>query len=365
MTRKIVIIGTRGYPSFYGGFETAVRHLAPYLADRGWEVTVFGRPGAVVGSPPADRRVHSVITWGIDTKSLSTLSFGFFSVIRTVILRPDAALVMNVANGYWLPLLRLFGIPTAVNVDGIEWQRKKWGTVARSVFKVGGRLTAAFATAVVIDAKAIGQYWMQHYGREGVFIPYGGEPSRIQPVQPWLRRRKYVLMVARLVPENSIEPFLEAAEDLSAQYDIVIVGSAGYKGTIEEKLSALSTRKASVHWLGHVKDDELLESLWQHSGAYFHGHSVGGTNPALVQAMASGAPIVALDTVYNREVLGDAGIFALQTKESIAAQIVEMITNSVEQDRLSALARERAAAEYTWPRVCEAYNLLLSRLCAD
>ena len=123
----VAIIGTRGYPSYYGGFETAVRRLVPFLLEHGWAVRVYGRPGAMTEAAEAtDPRVEIVTTRGIDSRSLSTLSYGFFSALHALLRPPDVALVMNVANGFWLPLLKLRGIPTVVNVDGIEWERDKW-----------------------------------------------------------------------------------------------------------------------------------------------------------------------------------------------------------------------------------------------
>src|SRR4051794_96298 len=131
---RVVILGTRGYPSYYGGFETLVRRLAPFLADRGWDVTVYGRPGATWSDDPQrDPRVHTVTTAGRETKSLSTLSFGCTSCLHGMVHKPDVALVMNVANGYWLPLLKSRDIPVVLNVDGIEWDRDKWGRGAKAV----------------------------------------------------------------------------------------------------------------------------------------------------------------------------------------------------------------------------------------
>ena len=143
MSKSVAIIGTRGYPSYYGGFETLIRRLGPYLVDAGWDVTVYGRPGAVkTDDPLLDPRVSSVMTKGLETKSLSTFSYGLTSSLSAARRKPDVALIMNVANGYWLPLLRSRGIPTVVNVDGIEWERAKWGTNAKRVFRGGARLTA-------------------------------------------------------------------------------------------------------------------------------------------------------------------------------------------------------------------------------
>ena len=237
---------------------------------------------------------------------------------------------MNVANGYWLPILKLRGIPTVVNVDGIEWHREKWGRLAKAMFRRGARLTAKFADHLIFDARAIEDFWMQQFGRTGTFIPYGGETAGALPVEPGLVSQKYALMVARFVPENTISEFVEATEEISREFDVVLVGSAPEGSVLQREVSALADRNDRVHWLGHISDDQRLYALWQHAGAYFHGHSVGGTNPALVQAMTIGVPIVARDTVYNREVLARAGTYVEPTAASIATGMKSMIRDSAE-----------------------------------
>lgn len=349
----VAIIGTRGYPSFYGGFETAVRKIAPYLAEDGWVVRVYGRPGATRSdSSDIDSRVISTTTRGVNSTSLSTLTFGLTSAIHAFFHKPDVALVMNVANGYWLPLLKARGIPTVVNVDGIEWQREKWGKLAKAVFRWGAWMTAKFAGHLVFDAKAIESFWQREFGRGGTFIPYGGETSDALPLEPGLTSKSYALLVARFVPENSIIEFVEAAETISKAHDVVLVGSAPEGTPLHRRVADLAEGNDRVHWLGHVSDDRRLFALWQHAGAYFHGHSVGGTNPALVQAMTLGVSIVARDTVYNREVLGSAGMFCEATPDAIAASILEMIRDPKE---FGMLAAERASTEYTWAGVCRLY----------
>ncbi|MDV8023638.1 glycosyltransferase [Rhodococcus sp. IEGM 1330] len=360
MTRTVAIIGTRGYPSFYGGFETLVRHLAPYLADQGWDVVVYGRHAAL-SSNPADRdsRVRSVVTPGVDSKSASTLTYGATSSIHAAVTKIDVALVMNVANGFWLPLLRLRNIPTMVNVDGIEWEREKWGRIAKTIFAIGGRATAKHATTLIYDSRELGARWEDLSGRTGVFIPYGGDPRTGDDPPDGLGRRKYVLMVARFVPENTITPFLDAVENLSERWEVVIVGSSGYGGEFDHRVAALAAEKPNVRWYGHLSDDDKLFSLWENAGAYFHGHSVGGTNPALVQAMACGAPVVARDTVYNREVLAEGALFVDPTPQSIAAGLEILLNDSELQQRFSAISTQRAHDHYTWERVCVDYDRAL------
>jgi glycosyltransferase involved in cell wall biosynthesis len=359
---SVAIIGTRGYPSFYGGFETLLRKLAPYLADRGWDVTVYGRPGATKDLPEYQHPgIRSVITKGVDSKSLSTLSFGATSTWDTAKAKPDVALIMNVANGYWLPLLRARGIPSVLNVDGIEWHRDKWSRLGKAVFKAGADLTARFADTLVFDSVEIGRFWEENFRRTGVFIPYGGDlPGGQFEVLPGVEKRKYVLMVARLVPENSIGEFLDAAEAVVEEFPVVVVGSSGSGGPFEDRLRALTAKHDQFVWLGHVSNDQLLSSLWQNCGAYFHGHSVGGTNPALVQAMASGAPTIARDTVFNREVLQDSGLFVAPEPTAIAKTTRFLMSSPTLQNTLGVRARERARGQFSWDAICGAYEKVLS-----
>ncbi len=350
------VIGTRGYPSYYGGFETLNRQLVPHALDAGWDVTVYGRPGSTRPEDPSRRaEARSVETAGVESRSLSTLSFGLSAVLHALVHKPDAALVMNVANGFWLPLLRARGIPTVMNVDGIEWERGKWGPAARVVFQAGAWLSARFAGTLVYDAEAIRQRWLDRFGRDGLVIPYGAHPPGPLPVPAGLEHRGYVLMVARFVPENSVSAFFDAAAAISRRAPVVIVGSSGYGGPFDERAAALAEAHPGIQWRGHISDDQELFALWQHAGVYFHGHSVGGTNPALVQAMACGAPVVARDTVYNREVLGTAGRFAEPTSAEILDAVTELLLDPSEQERLSEAVRRRAARAYTWDAVCDAY----------
>lgn len=361
---SVAIIGTRGYPSYYGGFETAVRKLAPYLADKGWRVAVYGRRGALRPDDiMTDRRVRSILTRGVETKSLSTLTYGFTAARHAAKSKCDAAIVMNVANGYWLPLLRRRGIPTLVNVDGIEWDRAKWGRSAKAVFRAGARITARYADELVSDSHAIAQRWHDDFGRESIFIPYGGEvPDRSLPIEPGLSHRTYALLVARFVPENSVPEFFEAARSIARLNDVVLVGSSGYSGSLDNAARALAKENPRIRWLGHVSDENRLHSLWQHAGAYFHGHTVGGTNPALVQAMASGAPIIARDTIYNREVLADDRAYVTGAPDDIAASVLALLRDSGLQTALSTANKRRAAQCYSWPEVCESYAASIRRL---
>ncbi|WP_432794326.1 glycosyltransferase [Rhodococcus ruber] len=361
MAPSVAIIGTRGYPSYYGGFETLVRELAPALCANGWNVTVYGREKSTRNSDPnRDPRVQNVVTRGIETKSLSTLTYGLSSTVSAATSKPDVALVMNVANGFWLPILKSRRVPTVVNVDGIEWERAKWGRGAKAAFRSGARMTARYADRLIVDARAIGHRWASEFGRRGDYIPYGGTIPPEVHANPNMSEKPYILMVARFVPENSIVEFFAAAEFLARKWQIIIVGSSGYGGRYDQMAENLQERHENVKWLGHVSNDDLLFALWQNAGAYFHGHSVGGTNPALVQAMACGAPIVARDTVFNREVLGDAGHFVRPDPLEIVRALDKVMENPSVSARLRKSAQARQLEYFTWELVCKNYESALA-----
>lgn len=360
---SVAIIGTRGYPSYYGGFETAVRKLAPYLVDAGWDVTVYGRHGATRSDDPnRDFRVATRETRGLETKSLSTLSYGLTSTLDAANWRPDVALIMNVANGYFLPLLKARGIPSLLNVDGIEWERAKWSPLARRVFRMGALCSARWASGLVFDSRAIQEYWRRQFGVGGSFIPYGGDVPGELPVPDGLEYRGYALVVARFVPENTISEFFDAVPEIAAKYPVVIVGSSGYGGEFDQKAQYLMDTCSSVRWLGHISDDLLLLSLWQNAGLYFHGHSVGGTNPALVQAMAAGAPILATATIYNREVLGSRGNFVSPDAKAIVKSALSLMGDSAKLEESARGNSERARRHYSWSQVCADYEEALRSL---
>ncbi|WP_439031897.1 glycosyltransferase [Gordonia terrae] len=360
----VAIVGTRGYPSYYGGFETLIRKLVPFLTDRGWRVVVYCRSGVDRVEEDAEGdSVVQVFSPGIERKSLSTLSYGLTSSVDTAFRNVDVALVMNVANGYWLPILRARGVPIVLNVDGIEWERQKWGGLAKRVFRTGAVLSARYADRIVCDSLAIRDRWVREFARVGAYIPYGGtEAGELEPVRGY-QAGEYILYVARFVPENSVSEFIGAVELLPRGQKVVIVGSSGYGGEVEARVAALADACESVTWLGHISDDDELLALWQNCGAYFHGHSVGGTNPALVQAMACGAPTVARDTKFNREVLGDAGVFTQPDPAAIAEALLGLMGNHATRVELGRSAILRQQEHFTWNGVCQAYeNELLASI---
>lgn len=357
---QIALLGTRGYPSTYGGFETFLLELVPYLVGKRHRVEVYTRRSVprLREQPPSLRIIW---TPTIETKSSSTLSHGLTSAVHAAASRPDVALVCNVANGFFLPLLRAAGVPTVVNVDGMEWEREKWGKAARTVFRMGAQATRCFASELVADSQAVAAAWRDTLDRAPLFIPYGAPileaSERPLPFED-LTPGDYVLVVARVVPENNIDLVLDALALLNPPRRAVVVGD-GHRSTPAVRRLATLHDRGEVLWLGHVRNQAVLESLWCHAGVYVHGHSVGGTNPALLRAMGAGAPTLALDTAYNREVVRIEELLFPHDAAVLAHRIHRVLSDSATRSKMRAHGREVIRAHYTWDAVLSSYEKVL------
>lgn len=356
---KLAILGSRGFPSTYGGYETLVRELAPHLVRGGHEVTVYCRKRDKGRRTWVTEDVRCVATPGHDSKSLSTLTFGLTATLDASFRRFDAILVLNIANGFWFPMLRTMRTPFAVNTDGIEWERGKWSRVGRAIFRAGAWMTARNAGALICDSHAIGAIWEERFGRESTFIPYGApvlsEVGRdlLEPLG--LQSEPYVLVVARLAPENNVELTLDALEVLGSQAPrAMIVGSANFESPIEARLRKMEAA-GRISWLGHVDDQRLLTQLWAHSAVYVHGHSVGGTNPALLQALGAGAPTLTLDTPFNAEVLPHAEHRFPHDARVLADRIRSVAASRSLREEMAERGRSIIRERYSWDAVCQAY----------
>jgi glycosyltransferase involved in cell wall biosynthesis len=251
-------------------------------------------------------------------------------------------------------------VPVVLNVDGIEWERDKWSPLAKQVFRTAARATARWADVLIADSHAIAKRWQQDFGRASTFVPYGGDPQTKPPnsdrvVALGLKPERYVLIVARLVPENNVTIMLAAAKASGAP--TVVVGSGG--GTELEKSIYAQHDPPQVLTLGHVADQNLLAALWAHCGVYLHGHSVGGTNPALVQALGLGAPVLAYDTAFNREVLIRDEMLVALDPDSIVGRIHELLSSDVRRTSFAEWGRSRVAQVYNWEVVCAKYEAIL------
>lgn len=365
---RLAILGSRGYPSTYGGFETFVREFAPRVRDAGHEVLVYCRADGGRRRSWSVDGVECRRTRGIAARWLSTLSFGMTASWDVRKRDVDAVLVLNCANGFWLPMIKSAGVPVAVNVDGLEWRRKQWNPIGRRVFALGASLSARHANALVADSRAIQDVWRRRFEVEPRYIPYGArvveDRAADKLAELGIEPGSYVLSVARLVPENNVGMALQAMDliDDSVRPLHVIVGSAVPDAPwLESEVRRASKRSRDVLWLGHVDDQELLTQLYRHCAVYVHGHSVGGTNPSLLQALGAGAPVLAYDTPFNREVIGYREVFWLTAGE-LAAQLQMLLQTPDARDQLSRFGQQRVRGHYRWDQVCRQYLELLEGL---
>jgi glycosyltransferase involved in cell wall biosynthesis len=355
---KIAILGTRGVPPSYGGFETFAAELSTRLVRRGHDVSVYCREDW--GQPPGTLHwngVHRIVLPAIRHKYFETVSHAFLSALHAIRQDFDAVLVCNAANAFVLPLLRAARIPVAINVDGIERKRRKWNILGRAVYSIGETFSVGFANRVVADAEVIADYYRANYAFEPVIIPYGSEfPDEEDSdvlERLGLQPRNYVLYVSRFEPENNP---LEVMQAYGLDLPLVMVGKGLYAKDLVAKMHG--EKRGNVLLPGALYGADY-RTLQRNALIYIQATEVGGTHPAMIEAMASGGAVLAHDTPENREVGGDAvGYFALRPAETLSGMLREWASNSLPREDFRARARKRAAERYSWERVTDAYEEL-------
>jgi glycosyltransferase involved in cell wall biosynthesis len=363
---KIAMMGTRGIPARYGGFETAVEEIGKRLVQWGHQVTVYCRNlGSLNGPPESEHLGMRLVTLPfLPVKQLETLSHTYLSIRHQVrsAERDDVVLIFNAANGFLLPFLRHAGIPVAVNTDGIEWMRGKWGLAGRRYFRLAEGACVRYANQLISDSRGIQDYYVGRYGRRPEFIPYGAKviedrsSSRLDDLG--LEPFGYHLVVARLEPENNVDMIVEGYVKSPSRLPLVIVGGNAYDPTIEHGLRQVADADPRVMPLGPVWDQELLDQLYLNSASYIHGHSVGGTNPSLLRAMGAGTRVLAFDSRFNREVLVELGAY-FASPDHLGGLLKDVETpdegGPAVALKRAAVMRDRIATAYNWDSVAEDY----------
>lgn len=362
---RIALVGTRGVPARYGGFETCVEEVGKRLVERGHQVTVYCRIDEQTDKS-ATRYLGMDLVYlpALHKRSLETLSHTGLSAAHLLGHRPDAAIVFNAANSPWLPLLRGARIPVATHVDGLEWKRAKWGPAGQRYYRCAEALAVRYSDALIADAAGIRDYYRDEFDAETVLITYGapilGDAGIGRLAEVNLQPNQYHLVVARMEPENHVHTIVQGYLSSGSVLPLVVVGSAPYAEQYTGSIRRMSDER--VRFLGGVWDQELLDQLYANARVYWHGHSVGGTNPSLLRAMGAGAAVNAFDVVFNREVLRSAGLF-FGTPEDVSKLALDAETSPMgvaERGRASL----REAARYDWAEVTDKYELLARGLAA-
>ena len=359
---RIALVGTRGVPARYGGFETAVEEVGRRLADAGHDVVVYCRTAAGAPRPAEHLGMRLVHLPALRRRSLETLSHTGLSVLHLLTHRVDAAIVFNAANAPWLPLVRAARIPVATHVDGLEWKRAKWGGIGKRYYRIVEALSVRWSDALIADARGIADYYRDEFAAPTELIAYGApkiDGARSDKLaEVGLTERGFHLVVARFEPENHVDVIVDGYRRSGAQLPLVVVGSAPYADEYTARVHALADDR--VQFLGGVWDQELLDQLYAHCATYLHGHSVGGTNPSLLRAIGAGAATIAYDVSFNREVLETSGRY-FSTAEDVAAAVTAAEADPARTRKDGKRAR-LLSARYDWDHVAEGYQTLCRRL---
>ena len=363
---RIAFMGTRGAPALYGGFETAVEEIGARLADRGHEVTVYCRnPGQEITQFKGMKLVNLP---AIKHRMAETLSHTALSAAHAITKdRPDVCLLLNAGNAPLLTPLKLAKIPTAIHLDGLESQRAKWRGLGAKYYTWAEKRAINSAQEVIADAQGIADHVAQTYGRDCWVIPYGAEvlhPPAERLGELSLEKGNYHLVVSRFEPENHVYEAVRGYLESETVQPLVIVGSApyadGYTDQITQLVSAHPDRDIRV--LGGIFDQDLLNQLYAHASTYIHGHSVGGTNPSLLRAMGCGAPVLAFDCVFNREVTHEQALF-WSNSQQLAAEFDSL--EAIQLEEFSVAGRKRITDFYQWEKVTDDYEILIKKLAGS
>jgi glycosyltransferase involved in cell wall biosynthesis len=360
---RIALVGTRGIPAAYSGFETAVENLSAAFSARGHEVTVYCRPHM---TEPHETwaGAHLVHLPTVRSKHLDTLAHTALSTLHLAVRRrPDIAIYFIAGNAPIVPLARLARIPAILQIDGLDSERAKWSGPAKAYLRFAERIAPRAANIAVTDSQTVADDYERRYGRRIPAIPYGA--SLPDPgTDEWCERLdvtpgRFILFVGRLVPENNAHLLLQAHRLLRPDWPLVIVGDAPYADDYIAQLRA--DAGPDVRMPGYVFGDGYAE-LVHRCGIMCAPTEVGGTHPVIVEGMAAGATMLVSDHGPNLEVVGDtAATFSLAGgARSLADALGALIADPAGRDELGARAAQRAAERFSWDACAEAYL----RLCA-
>lgn len=361
---RIAMMGTRGVPAAYGGFETAVEEVGRRLTERGHEIVVYCREKAPEGEHYL--QMKRVVLPALRKKTLETLSHTALSAAHAMARsRPDVAFVFNAANSPFVFPLRAARVPTALHMDGIEWRRAKWSGLGREYYRRAEQWGVRSADALIADAPGIADYYTDQFGVPTELIRYGAPQLATAPDAAvralGFEPGGYHLVVARFEPENHVREIVAGYRRSSATMPLVVVGSAPYSADYTTDIDDLAIGDERINLVGGVFDQDLLDALYFHAFTYLHGHSVGGTNPSLLRAIGAGTAVIAYDVTFNREVLDQRGWF-FKTADDVTKAVEDSEADPRRTVADGTWLQERAAKAFDWEDVAAAYEDLAVRL---
>jgi glycosyltransferase involved in cell wall biosynthesis len=353
---RIAILGIRGVPANYGGFETFAEQLGWRLVERGHEVTVYGRDHYIARDVQWYRGIRIVRLPAPRSKYFETVVHSLFAAAHASVRGFDVIYICNSANVPAAVLLRLLGRRVVLNVDGLEWQRAKWNRIGKAYYRACAWLASHLPIHVVTDAAVIQRHYLESYGRATELFPYGtdaevalddGTLDRLG-----LTSRQYILYVSRLEPENNAHIVIHAFRKVHTDFPLVIVGDAPYATEYIDDLHRAADPR--VRFVGAIYGNGY-RVLQSHASVYVQATEVGGTHPALVEAMGFGSAILANDVAEHRETLGEAGRYYAGPVD-LAAKLSDLLGDEGQLERYRQAARERAISRFSWDAVAHRYE---------
>jgi glycosyltransferase involved in cell wall biosynthesis len=355
------ILGTHGIPANYGGFETAAENVARYLADHGWRAVVYCQTD--YEGPTYEDVWNGIERVNISVPNMSwlgTAKFDWLSILHAVKHR-DVCLTFGYNTGIFNVLQRLYRVPNVINMDGIEWSRKRWGLLRQAILYVNERFAALLGDELIADHPELNTYLRTRApARKITTITYGAHRIDDAPVAPvetlGLQPKKYLTLIARPIPENSILELVQGFSAKKREIQLAILGA--YDGGNSYHRAVKDAASEEVLFLGAIYDPETVQALRFHALGYLHGHTVGGTNPSLVEALAAGNPVIAHDNKYNTWVADNAGLY-FRSPGDAEKRIDELLDDAELATKLGRNALARFESEFTWDRVAGQYEALL------
>ena len=367
---KIAILGTRGIPASYSGFETAVEQLAARLTARGHEVIVYCRSHVVDPSLTEYKGARLVHLRTVQNKYLDTFVHTFRSAVHAArVTRPEVALFFIAGNSPMCLITRWASIPSVINVDGLDSDRRKWPAFAKVYLRFAERAAPRLADAAITDSNAVAEIFARRYGRQIGVVPYGVEDPGHYGTDTLerlgLEPRKYILFVGRLEPENNphllVEAFSRLGADQTRGMKVAIVGGAPYADEYIRQVRRAADPR--VVFPGYV----FGRGYWQlqHNAYLFCAPTeVGGTHPVILEAMAAGNCVLVNDHRPNAETVGDAGVYfsGAVGVDDLASQLEWLLGDPAAVEKYRDRALERAKG-YSWEAVTDRYEALLYAVC--
>lgn len=362
--KTISVLGTRGIPAEHGGFETFAEYLAKYLVALDWEVTVYCQNDNSIKFYTSNwENIRCIHIPSFFSGPLGTICFDLLSIIHAA-CKPSVQLVLGYNTAVFLLISRLARRKIIVNMDGIEWKRSKWNMLLRGWFWLNEKAACILSTHLIADNPGIETHLLSRLTRRKMtMIPYGAEPfeSHQAPVVNGVEVEpfSYMIVVARPEPENSIAEIVRAY-DRVGKGKLLILGRYNIVKNRYHKL-VKSYESSKIVFLGPIYNQKVVSCLRHNSTAYLHGHQVGGTNPSLVEALASGCGVIAYDNSFNKWVAKDAALY-FKNEEELEKCICKIESDSEIRKRLAEAATVQFRSRFRWDKILGQYQILIDSI---